>query len=140
MTFDEADRLVDKFVEQFNIQDSNEANFDVYHINKLPCTSGKLRYAHFLLAECFIKNGKLNKQMGDLLIKSYAYIARFLDEDQSEIDNINNQNTKYLNNLKSGKFSTTQALGGVSTSILANTIEFNNFLEECQLQYAKQAV
>jgi len=138
MTFEEADELVDNFVGKFRIQDSIETYLNVYQISELPCPSGRLRLAHFLLAEHFIKDGRLTKNMGDLLIKSYAYIARFIDENKNEIDEINKQNEVYWKNLKKRKFQAAPVLAGINLRMLENTIEFNNFLSDCQSKYPKK--
>lgn len=131
MTFEEADVLIDNFVDQFKIQDSIETYLNVHQISELPCTSGRLRFAHFILAEHLIKNNKLTKNMGDLLTKSYAYIARFIDEDKNKIGEINKQNEAYWKNLKDGEFQPRHVLDEINSRILENTIEFNNFLADC---------
>lgn len=137
MTFEEADVLIDDFVGRYKIVDSKKVEFTVFPINRLPCSSGRLKYAHFIYAEYIIKGDGLTKKMGDLLIKSYAYIARFIDKDNKKIEEINKENLIHLKNLNKGKIYSSPILNEINLRILEYSIEFNNFLAECQSKYAK---
>jgi len=135
MTFEEADELIDNFVDKYNIQNVNGVDFTVYPITELPCSSGKLKYAHFLFAEYMIGEGEFTKSLGDMLVKSYAYLARFLDEDDGKVSEINKENLTFLKKLNEGGLYSSLILNEVNSLILQNTIEFNNFLADCQNNY-----
>lgn len=132
MTFEEADVIIDSFVEKYKIFNLKKLDLKVYPIDDLLCSVGRLKHAHYCFAEHMIKNEKMNKKIGDLLIESYSYIARFIDEDLDSINRINSGNTSYMDGLNKSKFIMTKNLDYVNSRLLENKIEFNNFLAECQ--------
>ena len=65
----------------------------------LPCTAGRLKYAHFVFAEALVVNREMSTEMTKVMMESYGLIESLFREDP-EPDNI--EYRKYIVGLENG--------------------------------------
>ncbi|MEX2029301.1 MAG: hypothetical protein WD963_02355 [Candidatus Paceibacterota bacterium] len=133
MTIDEAKKIIDDF--HNSITDLRPDSI-VQSIEDLPCTSGRIKYAHFVYGEYLTQNfeskGKtfeesiayLDKAF-NVLKESYGIIDSFFVENSEQV---NIKYREYLENLKRGmitEFSIPNPFGEIMP-----VMEFHNFLGE----------
>lgn len=134
MTPSEAKTIINDYVRL--IKKIDDLNGIVISIDELPYSVGKIKYAHFVYAEELIKQNQLTKIIGDQLIETYGYINKFFVENPEDI---NLEYRKYLSDLDKKIISNNPHVI-LAEIALANNIEFNNFLAECETYYLKEKV
>lgn len=95
MTPLEAEEIINFFWDSY--KDLSKTNKIVQSIKDLPFSPGRIKYAHFVYVENLILNMLFSKEIGDLLIESYADINRRFVED---FESLNAKWKQYRDNLK----------------------------------------
>ena len=106
----------------------------VQPIDDLPCSQGRIRYAHFIYAEELLKRHLLPETVGRQLCESYANIRQLFSEDAEAI---NAEHRLYVDYLKKGgkpKDHVRLALAKIGEE---DSIEFHNFLADSQGNYGQ---
>jgi hypothetical protein len=101
----------------------------------LPCTIGRLKYAHFVLGEVIIIDGEMDKETQEHLTESFGLInSIFIEDPESE----NKEYKDYLDNLKNGKI--TNFLHPNPFGESKDVLEYYNFLGESLLKHTKEKI
>lgn len=123
MTPTEAQKIIKTFHQ--SIKDLRP-NAIVQSSKNLPCTSARIKYAHFVYGEELIKLGKITEKIYQEMLESYGIIDSFFIEDPEPI---NIKYREYLEGLKNGintGFRMPNPFGECGP-----VIEYYNFLGEC---------
>ncbi|MBU2036615.1 hypothetical protein KJ866_00165 [Patescibacteria group bacterium] len=131
MTPIEAEEIINKYWKSY--KDIGPYSI-VQPISDLPCSPGKIRYAHLVYGEELIKRGLIPWGISRKLSSSYQEIhSRFVDDPES----INDQHKKYVENLEKGVLDESYQILILERSkeYLTWEIEYNNFLADCQGNY-----
>lgn len=132
MTPLEAEEIINKFWK--SIKSLGGATEIVQPISDLPCSQGKIKYAHFIYGEELIKKNLLTDKVGSQLIESYAKISQVFVEDP---ETINAEHRQYIDSLKRGVHLNKNPRLHLAGIGLKDNIEYNNFLADCQGNYRK---
>lgn len=95
MTPIEAEKIINDYWK--SIKDIGE--FIKQPISDLPCSPGKIRYAHFIYGEELVKRDLLTWEIADKLAMSYSDIHDRFVEDPTPM---NKKHKKYIEKLKEG--------------------------------------
>ncbi len=123
MTPIEAERIIEKFHK--SIKDLRPDAI-VHSSKELPCTSARIKHAHFVYGEELAKHIKITEEILQELLESYGIIDSFFNEDPEPI---NIKYKEYLGGLRNGiitDFRMPNPFGECEP-----VLEFNNFLGEC---------
>ena len=123
MTPIEAKELIEKF--QQSIRDLRP-NAIVQSTKELPCTSARIKYAHFVYGEGLVKNVSITEEALQEIMESYGIIDSFFSEDPEPI---NAEYKAYLEGLKNGKITDFRMPNPFGEIDAVN--EFHSFLGEC---------
>ncbi|MDD4290200.1 MAG: hypothetical protein PHH83_02880 [Patescibacteria group bacterium] len=138
MTPDEAKKIIEKFHQA--IKDLRP-NAIVQSSKELPCTSARIKYAHFVYVEHFIKDGfyieAKTKETKEEMLKSFEKKYQALMESYGIIDSlfsedpepINAKYEEYLEGLKNGIITDFRLPNPFGECEPVN--EFHNFIGEC---------
>ncbi len=128
MTPIEAEKIINEYWR--SMKDLRSAKAIVQPISDLPCSTGMIKYAHFVYGEELIKKNLLTKKIGDQLTQSYSKIhSRFVEDS----DHINTKYKEYITGLEKGKIVNDFKLG----DLIDIDVEYNNFLADCQGNYGR---
>lgn len=123
MTPIEANKIIEKY--HLSIKDLRP-NAIVQSSKELPCTSARIKYAHFVYGEDLTKNVKITEETYQEIMESFGIIDSYFRED-SEL--INAKYREYLEGLRNStitEFRMPNPFGEIET-----VNEFHNFLGEC---------
>jgi len=133
MTPEQAEKIIDSYVAA--ILKIKEKNM-VQPLSDLPCSPGKIRYAHFVYAESLIREGRLTEEIGGALEHSYGILNSSFVEDA---DKINEAFKQYENNddpkkkKEAGKIINNYGLSLFSLPEMKT--ELHNFFVDCSGNY-----
>lgn len=97
----------------------------------LPCSPGSIKFAHFVLAEYLINNDSYTDELHRNLCNTFSEVNKFYFEDPEEIIKLHEE---YNNDLKRGVIRN-DPLKWVAERALENSIEFHNFVVDCQSKW-----
>lgn len=132
MLLNEAIEVLEKFTN--TIKDLRPSAI-VQSDNVLPCTKGKIKFAHFVAVEELINNNKMTRETGLQLVNSYGIIDSFFVEN-SELENKKYQ--EYILGLKNGII--TNYVPPNPFGEVMEVLEFQNFIEEIYFKLNKQYI
>jgi hypothetical protein len=96
MTPIEAKKIIEKY--HLSIKDLRP-NAIVQSNKKLPCTSARIKHAHFVYGEDIIKGAKITQEIVNEIMESYGIIDSFFSENSEQI---NAKYREYIEGLKNG--------------------------------------
>ena len=117
-----------------SIKDSRPEEL-VRSIDVLPCSSARIKYAHFVYGEYLIDNDEITNELLLEIFESYGLIDG-LFKDDPEI--INNEYAEFLSELKKGLITTFRMPNPFGE--LAAVMEFVNFMNERSFLRCRQSV
>lgn len=127
MTPKEAEKIINSYWKSYK----SLSIYAVQPISDLPCSPGKIRYAHLVYGEELIKRGLMKESDARRIGSSYAEIhIRFVEKPKL----INDKLKKYMKGLNKGVKSKKYHTFFLKRAHEALTleIEYNNFLADCQ--------
>ena len=119
----EAKNIIDNFHK--SIKDLRP-NAIIQSNEKLPYTSARIKYAHFVYGEGLIKTVKITEKIFQEMLESYGIIDSFFNKDPEPI---NIKYREYLEGLRNGIITTFRMPNPFGECEPVN--EFYNFLGEC---------
>lgn len=120
MTAQEAQEIINAYIK------TGKSGVTSQPVTDLPHSPGKIKYAHFVLAEELIRRGLFTEEANRKLKVSYSELDKFYSEDS---ERINNEHQAYLQNLKEGIIVKDPTLWLVERA-LDDEIEFSNFVAD----------